>query len=95
MDSAFILILTMACLLCWLVAITDKTTPLIFRAVGIFYGVPALVYYFVFVMGATKSPVWNDIEGGPWTLVALAFGIIAFMSRKKAKSDPPQGGVLA
>lgn len=88
MDSAFLLVLTLASLIAWFVAITDKTTPPIYRALGVFFGVPILMWYTVFVIGATKSPVWNGIGGGPLTVAALALGVIAFMSREK-KPRPP------
>jgi hypothetical protein len=96
MDAAFLLILTCASLFCWLIAIFDSTTPIIYRASGIVAGVPVLVWYLVFVMGSTKSPVWNNIEGGPVAVVALAFGVIAFMSRKKPRKDEShQRGIAA
>lgn len=90
MDAAVLLILTFISLICWLVVIADGAAPLIYRALGIVFGLPVLVWYGFHVMGATKSPVWNgDIGGGPVAVIALALGMIAFMSRERSGREAP------
>lgn len=83
MDSLGMLVLTLACVLCWFVAIADKTTSPLYRAAGILFGVPVCVWYFLDVIAHTKSPLWNDIQGGPVAAAAMALGIMAFLSRVK------------
>lgn len=95
MDAALLLILTAASMLAWVVAIFDPTTPRLYRVLGIFFGMPVLVWYAVFIIGATKSPVWNGLSGGPFTIAALALGAIAFLAREKKQKPPPVDGLAA
>jgi len=91
MDSAFILFITCVALFCWLYTIGDKTAAPIFRVLGIFFALPTLVYYLFYVMGATKSPVWNNIGGGWPIILAIGFGFVAIMSKPAAPRAPGAG----
>lgn len=91
MDSAVILIFLAGAMFCALYSIGDKTVPAIFRVLSGVYVVPALLLSMIFTMAATRSPMWNDIEVGPWVILALGLGPIAFLSREKAKASKQVG----
>jgi len=85
MDSALILVFLAGAMFCALYSVGDKTVPSIFRVTSIVYVVPALLLSMILTMAATASPMWNDIEVGPWVIPALGLGPIAFLSREKVK----------
>lgn len=93
MDAAVLIPLTLACLLAWLVVIFDKASAKVYRVIGVCFGVPCLLWYLGYLIGETRSPVWNDLQGGPAALVALALGAIAFLARDNKPKAPPSDGL--
>lgn len=81
MDALILMIIALAGLLSWLIAIKSEDTYPLLRVVGALAGVPTTLWFFFSVLAQTNSMVHNEIQTGPVTLALTVLGFIAAMGK--------------
>lgn len=92
MDSPIIIFLVALSVFCWLVALFDKNSWPIVRALAPFAVVGLLVYLVLGVIPATHNSYGvNDIRVGPAVAVTIIFGYLVMVAGiSRAKPDTRQ-----